>query len=75
MANSADPDQFRSQLIRIYTVCKGRTYPGSAGLGLTWAFPPGVQTNAAPFVWRGPDSCNTELHLDITASVMHTETI
>ena len=31
---------FRSQLIWIYTVCKGRTYPGSAGQGLrllyTW---------------------------------------
>ena len=26
--------QIRSQLIRIYTVCKGKTYPGSAGLGL-----------------------------------------
>ena len=25
---------FRSQLIWIYTVCKGRTYPGSAGQGL-----------------------------------------
>ena len=27
----------RSQLIWICTVCKGRVYPGSAGLGLTWA--------------------------------------
>ena len=42
MANSADPDQlassdgfFRSQLIWIYTVCKDRTYPGSAGQGLS----------------------------------------
>ena len=26
---------FRRQLIWIYTVCKGRIYPGSAGLGLT----------------------------------------
>ena len=37
MANSADPDQFgfyRSQLIWIHTVCKGRAYPGSAGPGL-----------------------------------------
>ena len=36
MANNADPDQlaFRSQLIWIYTVCKGRVYPGSAGQGL-----------------------------------------
>ena len=35
MPNSADPDQlvFRSQLIWIYTVCKGRIYPGSAGAG------------------------------------------
>ena len=32
MANSADPDQ--KPLIWIYTVCKGRAYPGSAGLGL-----------------------------------------
>ena len=36
MTNNADPDQFRSQLIWIYTVCKGRAYPGSAGLGLTF---------------------------------------
>ena len=38
MANSADPDQLASsdfsQLIWIYTVCKGRVYPGSAGQGL-----------------------------------------
>ena len=41
MANSADPDLlasevgfFRSQLIWIYTACKGRIYPGSAGQGL-----------------------------------------
>ena len=42
MANSADPDQlasseslpfFRSQLIWIYTVCKGRAYLGSADKG------------------------------------------
>ena len=25
---------YRTQLIWIYTVCKGRAYPGSAGLGL-----------------------------------------
>ena len=35
MASSADPDQFRSQLIWIYTVRTDRTYPGSAGLGLS----------------------------------------
>ena len=34
MTNSADPDQFRSELIWIYTVCKDRVYPGSAGQGL-----------------------------------------
>ena len=36
MANSADTDQLASsdQLIWIFTVCKGRAYPGSAGLGL-----------------------------------------
>ena len=39
MTNSADPDQlsvgfFRSQLIWIYTVCKGRVHLGSAGQGL-----------------------------------------
>ena len=37
MANSADPKSvgfFRSQLIWIYTVFKGRVYPGSAGQGL-----------------------------------------
>ena len=36
MANSVDPDQLasESQLIWIYTVCKGRVYPGSAGHGL-----------------------------------------
>ena len=33
MTNSAHPDQ----LIWIYTVCKGKTYPGSAGLGLICA--------------------------------------
>ena len=38
MANSADPDQFRSQLIWIYTVCKGRVYPGSAGQVLKQVF-------------------------------------
>ena len=27
---------FRSQLIWIYTVCKGSIYPGSAGQGLKW---------------------------------------
>ena len=32
---------FRSQLIWIYTVCKGRVYPGSAGHGLTrWIYIP-----------------------------------
>ena len=31
MTNSADPDQ----LIWIYTVCKGRAYPGSVGPGLS----------------------------------------
>ena len=35
MANSADPDKLASSLIWIYTVCKSRTYPGSAGLRLT----------------------------------------
>ena len=37
MINSADPDQVasESQLIWIYTVCKGRAYPGSAGQVLT----------------------------------------
>ena len=34
MANSANPDQLAGQLIWIYTVCKGGTYPGSAGPGL-----------------------------------------
>ena len=28
---------FRSQLIWIYTVCKDRVYPGSAGQGLRWS--------------------------------------
>ena len=32
MANSVDPDEL--QLIWIYTVCKDRVYPGSAGQGL-----------------------------------------
>ena len=38
MANSADPDQLAeaNQLIWIYTVCKGRIYPSSAGQGLTF---------------------------------------
>ena len=34
MTNSADPDQFWSQLIWIYTVCKGSVYPCSAEQGL-----------------------------------------
>ena len=36
MANSAESDQLasRSQLIWIFTVCKDRVYPGSAGQGL-----------------------------------------
>ena len=36
ITNSADPDHgfFRGQLIWIYTVCKSRVYPGSAGQGL-----------------------------------------
>ena len=37
LVNRANPDElafFRNQLIWIYTVCKGRAYPGSAGLGL-----------------------------------------
>ena len=35
MTNSADPDQLAS----IYTVCNGRVYPGSAGLGLKAVYP------------------------------------
>ena len=36
MANSVDLDQLVSEANRsgIYTICKGRVYPGSAGLGL-----------------------------------------
>ena len=37
MANSVELDQlvgFRSQQIWLYTICNGRVYPGSAGLGL-----------------------------------------
>ena len=34
MANSADPDQLADLDLWIYTVCKGRVYPGSAGQGL-----------------------------------------
>ena len=38
MTNSADSDQLASEeetkLICIYTVCKGRVYPDSAGPGL-----------------------------------------
>ena len=35
MANSADTDQLaEAKLIWIYTVCKGRIYPSSAGPGL-----------------------------------------
>ena len=32
MTNSTDPDQLASS--ELYTVCKGRVYPGSAGQGL-----------------------------------------
>ena len=35
---------FRSQLIWIYTVCKGRVYPGSAGQGL--------KCICASFLWK-----------------------
>ena len=40
MANSADPDQLASpsQLIWIYTVCKGRVYQGSIGQGFNVNF-------------------------------------
>ena len=35
MANSAYPDRLASSEFNwIYTVCKGRVYPGSAGQGL-----------------------------------------
>ena len=34
MAKSADPDQWKSQLIWTYTVCKGRVYPGSEEIEL-----------------------------------------
>ena len=39
MTNSADPDQLASSEanIWIYTVCKGKAYPGSAGQGLTFS--------------------------------------
>ena len=33
MANSTDPDQLASELIWIYTVCKGSAYLGSAEQG------------------------------------------
>ena len=46
MVNSADPDQL-SQLIWIYTVCKGRVYPGSEWQGLN-------ATNSLP------QSCSSE---------------
>ena len=36
MTNSVAPDQLRSQLIWIYTVCKGREYPGTAGQELLY---------------------------------------
>ena len=38
ITNRADQDQFRSHLICIYNVCKGRAYPGSAGLELKFLF-------------------------------------
>ena len=40
---------FRSQLIWIYTVCKGRIYPGSAGQGLKKY---SQMRNAIHFFWR-----------------------
>ena len=61
MANSADPDQLassarsRSQLIWIYTVCKGREYPGSAGQGLK---PPLMVLLLSSPVWY---SCSVHL--------------
>ena len=39
MVNSTDPDQLASSedIYTVYTVCKGRVYPGLAGQGLTSA--------------------------------------
>ena len=40
MANSADPDQLASseaKMIWIYTVCKGKVYPGISGFSRTKA--------------------------------------
>ena len=50
MGNSADPDQFRHQLIWIGTVCKGRVYQGSAGLGL-------LVKRGGWELWRGGVGC------------------
>ena len=36
MTDSADPEQLAS--VWVYPVCKGRTYAGSAGLGLIGSF-------------------------------------
>ena len=41
MTKGADLDQLASELIWIYTVCKGRVYPGSAGQGLSTLVHPG----------------------------------
>ena len=48
---------FRSQLIWIYTVCKGRLYPGSAGLGLR--------------SYRSPGSDCTDVRADLDRHCPH----
>ena len=54
MANSVDPDQLASsELIWIYTVCKGRAYSGSAGLG--WS----IQISYLPKIRTCPWEANS----------------
>ena len=68
MANSADPDQ--CQVIWIYTVCKGRVYPGSAGQGLS------IKLNISShfkisflFFWKKPPKKTTELDWSCESSL------
>ena len=67
MANSAGPDQFRSQLIWIYTVCKDTTYMGSAGLGLiTVTVPVNARCQSCGVVYSQLARCRLQFSKKLT---------
>ena len=68
MANHADPDQLAS-------VCKGRTYPGPAGVGLTSVHVRRWMRNVdlpLLFTWGGRDEGN---FCDIMFAFLHTKSL